>query len=150
MNLDLGGATFLGISLEGSVLSTLALALGLSGETHGIGEVLKGISANPAGLANIGVYAANLLLLVAVGFLTWFQQQLSGNTNPQMQFMNWFMPVFLTFICLSLPGGVLLYWGVSSLIGVGQQWYIKQKTEVEMQEKPVLLKEKPQKKEARE
>ncbi len=150
MNLDLGGATFLGISLEGSVLSTLALAVGLSEETHGIGEVLKGISANPAGLAHIGVYAANLILLIAVGFLTWFQQKLSGNTNPQMQFMNWFMPVFLTFICLSLPGGVLLYWGVSSLIGVAQQWYIKKKTEVEMQEKPVLLKEKPQKKEARE
>ncbi|NLO56925.1 MAG: YidC/Oxa1 family membrane protein insertase, partial [Thermovirga sp.] len=80
------------------------------------------------------------------GFVTWFQQQLSGSSNPQMQFMNWFMPAFLTFICLSLPGGVLLYWGVSSLIGVGQQWHIKKKTEEEMRDKPVLLKEKPQKK----
>jgi len=149
MNLDLGGATFLGISLEGSVLSTLGEAVGLVAETHGIGQVMSAIAANPAGLANVGVYAANLVLLLVVGYLTWFQQKLSGSSNPQMQFMNWFMPVFLTFICLSLPGGVLLYWGVSSLIGVGQQWHIKRKTEVEMQEKPVLLKEKPQKKEGR-
>ena len=40
MNLDLGGATFLGISLEGSVLSTLGEAVGLVAETHRIGQVI--------------------------------------------------------------------------------------------------------------
>ncbi len=150
MNLDLGGATFLGISLEGSVLSTLGQALGLPSEAIGIGAIFSGITANPAGLLNIFTYGANLVLLLAVGFLTWFQQKLSGSgANPQMQFMSWFMPLFLTFICLSLPGGVLLYWGVSSLIGVAQQWYVKRKTEVEMQEKPVLLKDKPTRKGSR-
>ncbi|GAB6280206.1 MAG: YidC/Oxa1 family membrane protein insertase [Thermovirga sp.] len=150
MNLDLGGASFLGISLEGSVLSTLGYAVGVTGSTPGIKVVLSGIMANPAGLVHISAYAANLILLLGVGFLTWFQQKLSGSAaNPQMQFMSWFMPVFLTFICLSLPGGVLLYWGVSSLIGVVQQWHVKRKTEVEMQEKPVLLKDKPPKKDPR-
>jgi YidC/Oxa1 family membrane protein insertase len=57
--------------------------------------------------------------------------------------MNWFMPLFLTFICLSLPGGVLLYWGVSSLMGVVHQVRIVRKTSREMKEKPLLLKEKP-------
>ncbi|MDO9509483.1 MAG: YidC/Oxa1 family membrane protein insertase, partial [Thermovirgaceae bacterium] len=152
MNLNLGGASFLGISLEGSVLSTLANAVGIAGLTPGIKTVFSGIMANPGGLVHISVYAANLILLLGVGFLTWFQQKLSGSSaNPQMQFMSWFMPVFLTFICLSLPGGVLLYWGVSSLIGVVQQWNVKRKTEVEMQmqEKPVLLKEKPLRKDSR-
>lgn len=150
MNLDLGGATFLGITLEGSVLSTIGNAVGVAGLTPGMKEVFSGIMANPAGLVHLSVYAANLILLLGVGFLTWFQQKLSGSSaNPQMQFMSWFMPVFLTFICLSLPGGVLLYWGVSSLIGVAQQWYVKRKTEVEMQEKPVLLKDKPVKKESK-
>jgi len=150
MNLDLGGASFLGISLEGSVLSTIGSAVGLTDAAAGIGAVLSGVVANPSGLFNISTYAANLFLLVAVGFLTWFQQKLSGSgANPQMQFMSWFMPLFLTFICLSLPGGVLLYWGISSLIGVAQQWYIKNKTDAEMQEKPVLLKEKPLKKDQR-
>jgi len=147
MNLDLGGAGFLGISLEGSVLSTLGSAVGLPADVTGIGAVLSGIMGNPSGLLRLGVYAGNFVLLVLVGFLTWLQQKLSGSgANPQMQFMSWFMPLFLTFICLSLPGGVLLYWGVSSLIGVVQQWHIKRKTEVEMQEKPVLLREKPTKK----
>jgi YidC/Oxa1 family membrane protein insertase len=147
MNLDLGGAGFLGISLEGSVLSTIGRAVGLPADATGIGVVLSGIMGNPSGLLKLPVYAGNFVLLVLVGFLTWLQQKLSGSgANPQMQFMSWFMPLFLTFICLSLPGGVLLYWGVSSLIGVVQQWHIKRKTEVEMQEKPVLLREKPTKK----
>lgn len=148
LNLDIGGAAFIGISLEGSVLTTMASALGVTGETIGIGAVFAGLTSNPAGLLNISTYLGNLLLLVFIAFVTWYQQQLSAGSNPQMQFMNWFMPVFLTFICLSLPGGVLLYWGVSSLIGVAQQWRIKHKTEVEMQEKPALYKEKPPKKES--
>jgi YidC/Oxa1 family membrane protein insertase len=57
--------------------------------------------------------------------------------------MSWFMPIFLTFICLSLPGGVLLYWGMSSLMGVAHQLRVVRKTNLEMREKPVLLKEKP-------
>jgi YidC/Oxa1 family membrane protein insertase len=60
-----------------------------------------------------------------------------------MAFMNWFMPVFLTFICLNLPGGVLLYWGVSSLMSVFQQWRVVKTTEVEMEKKPTLFKNKP-------
>lgn len=143
MNLDLGGATFLGISLEGSVLSAMASAVGASADKIGIGALFSAIAANPAGLLNVQMYLGNLVLLLVIAFLTWYQQQLSGASNPQMQFMNWFMPAFLTFICLSLPGGVLLYWGVSSLVGVAQQWYAKHKTEVEMQEKPVLYKDKP-------
>lgn len=146
LNLDLDGATFIGISLEGSVLSTMAAALGVMGDPVGIGTVFSALMSNPAGLLNISTYVGNLLLLLFIAFLTWYQQQLSAGSNPQMQFMNWFMPVFLTFICLSLPGGVLLYWGVSSLIGVAQQWRIKHKTEIEMQGKPSLYKEKPSKK----
>lgn len=148
LNLDIGGATFVGISLEGSVLTRMASALGVTAETIGIGAVFSGLLTNPVGLLNISIYLPNLLLLLFIAFLTWYQQQLSAGSSPQMQFMNWFMPAFLTFICLSLPGGVLLYWGVSSLIGVAQQWRIKHKTEVEMKEKPALYKEKPPKKES--
>ncbi|HRV99721.1 MAG TPA: YidC/Oxa1 family membrane protein insertase, partial [Aminobacteriaceae bacterium] len=88
-------------------------------------------------------YLPNLLLLLGIGFLTWYQQQLTASGNPQMAMMNWFMPLFLTFICLSLPGGVLLYWGVSSLLGVVQQLSMSRKTKAEMQQKPVLFKDKP-------
>lgn len=143
MNFDFGSIPFFGVDLMGSVLSTMGTALGVTAEKVGITNILSGIAANPAGLANFSVYGGNLILMVIIGFLTWFQQQLSAGSNPQMAFMNWFMPVFLAFICLSLPGGVLLYWGVSSAVGVFQQWWIKKKTQVEMDEKPILYKNKP-------
>ncbi len=126
------------------MLSTLAQAVALP-ETAKIGvmSVLSGVLANPSGLVHFTVYGGNFLLLIVVGFLTWAQQQMSSSGNPQMAMMSWFMPLFLTFICLSLPGGVLLYWGVSSFLGVAQQWWITKKTSEEMQEKPVLHKTKP-------
>lgn len=146
MNYDFGSIRFLGVELMGSVLSTLAHAVGMAPDASiGVMAVLSGVAANPAGLVNVGAYGGNLILLVVIAFLTWFQQQLSSAGNPQMAMMNWFMPLFLAFICLSLPGGVLLYWGVSSLAGVGQQWWLHRKTALEMQEKPSLFRNKPPK-----
>lgn len=144
MNYDFGSISFLGVELMGSVLSTLAHAVGMAPDASiGVVSVLSAVAANPAGLANVSVYGGNFVLLVIISFLTWFQQQLTSSGNPQMAMMNWFMPVFLAFICLSLPGGVLLYWGVSSLAGVVQQWFLHRKTELEMKEKPSLFRNKP-------
>jgi YidC/Oxa1 family membrane protein insertase len=99
---------------------------------------------NPSLLfANLGMWFPNTVLLLVIAFLTWYQQHLTSSGNPQMAMMGWFMPLFLTFVCLSIQGGVLLYWGVSSLMGVVHQLRVVRKTSMEMQEKPVLLKEKP-------
>ncbi len=135
--------SFFGVHLDQSFYGSMGKALAITAEKIGLGQIFAALSANPQGLLNFGAYAGNLLLVCIIGFLTWFQQQMSAASNPSMQFMNWFMPLFLVFICLSLPGGVLLYWGASSLIGVVQQWRIKRKTAVEMEEKPVLHQEKP-------
>lgn len=146
MNSDFGGASFLGITLEGSVLTTMADALGVvavEGTNIGFMTVVKAIMANPAGLASFGIYGPNLLLLGLIIFVTWYQQRMSSTGNPQMAMMNWFMPVFMGFICLSLPGGVMLYWGASSFIGVGQQWWVLHKTSQEG--KPTLYKDNPMK-----
>jgi YidC/Oxa1 family membrane protein insertase len=144
---DFSGVSFLGIQLDGSVLSTVAQAVGLVIEKEQLGIMSVGyaVMANPMGLMNVGMYLSNALLLGGIGFLTWYQQQLSSSGNPQMAMMNWFMPLFLAFICLSLPGGVLLYWGVSSLLGVIQQIVMSKKTAAEMQRKPTLFKDKPTK-----
>lgn len=147
MNSDFGGASFFGVTLEGSVLSTMASALGMvmeEGVQVGFTAVLKGIASNPGGLASFGVYGPNLLLLLLIIFVTWYQQKMSSSGNPQMAMMNYFMPLFMGFICLSLPGGVMLYWGVSSFIGVAQQWWVVHKVSTE--EKPTLYRENPIKK----
>lgn len=139
------GATFLGVPLEGTVLSSLATAAGqtVTGDTMrvGFGDAFRAISANPAGLANVGTWLPITILLALIIFLMWYQQKLTSQGNPQMKTMNIIMPIFMGFICLSMPGGVILYWMLSSLFAVLQQLY-SIKT-VAKEEKPVLFKDKP-------
>ena len=144
--------TFLGVNLGGSVLTTVADALRLVDESGvripneqlGFVMVLFSSFTNLSLLfSNIGMWIANFILLILIAYLTWLQQHLSSQGNPQMAMMNWFMPLFLTFICFGLPGGVLLYWGVSSLMGIIHQVRVSRKTSEEMKTKPVLYKDKP-------
>lgn len=144
---DFADTTFLGILLGSSTTAGLAQAVGVPVDpttgTYGIMAVLTGIMSNPGGLSNAGLYVGNLLLLIGISFLTWAQQKLSGNSNPQMEMMNTIMPFFMGFICLSMPGGVMLYWGLSSLMGVVQQYFVMKKTKEELKIKPNLHKNKP-------
>ena len=144
--------TFLGVNLGGSVLTTIAEALGgLTENGHAVTQEQLGFImvfltalANPGLLfSHLSVWIFNFILLLLIAWLTWYQQHLTGAGNPQMAMMNWFMPLFLTFICFGLPGGVLLYWGVSSLMGIIHQVRVKKRTSEEMKVKPVLYKEKP-------
>ena len=144
--------TFLGVNLGGSVLTTVADALNLVDEAgvripnEQLGFIMVFFSSftNLSLLfSNIGMWIFNFILLILIAFLTWYQQHVSSAGNPQMAMMNWFMPLFLTFICFGLPGGVLLYWGVSSLMGIIHQLRVTKKTSEEMKNKPALFKEKP-------
>ena len=144
--------TFLGVNLGGSVLTTVAEALKLVDESgvripdEQLGFVMVFLSSfTNLGLlfSNLGIWIFNFILLLLIAYLTWLQQHLTSAGNSQMAMMNWFMPLFLTFICFGLPGGVLLYWGVSSLMGIVHQLRVSRKTSEEMKVKPVLYKEKP-------
>lgn len=137
-------ATFFSLSLEGTVLTQLAQAVGMTftdPSQLGFFSVLSAVGQNLGGLSNVSLYLPNLLLVVFICVITWYQQKMSSQGNPQMATMNVFMPLLMAFISLSLPGGVSLYWGVSSLMGVAQQWQISHK--VSREEKPALYKEKP-------
>ena len=144
---QVANSTFLWVPLENNLLTGMAKALSVmpkDASPVGFFTILNGIAANPAGLANVQFYMATLILILTICFLTWFQQKMSGAANnPQMATMNTIMPFFMGFICLSLPGGVLLYWGVSTLIGIAQQWLVIGKAKEEAAIKPVLYKNKP-------
>ena len=144
--------TFFGVNLGGSVLTTVSEALNLVDESgvripdEQLGFVMVFLSSfTNLGLlfSNLGTWIFNFILLVLIAYLTWLQQHLTSAGNSQMAMMNWFMPLFLTFICFGLPGGVLLYWGVSSLMGIIHQLRVSKKTSEEMSQKPTLYKEKP-------
>lgn len=139
-----GTDTFFGVPLAGTVLTGLANAVGYEGAANpllGIGETFKAVAANPKGLVNVGAYLPILILLALIVFLTWYQQKLTGNDNPQMAMMGTIMPIFMGFICISMPGGLLIYWMLSSLFAVIQQKYTVSK--VAKEEKPVLYAERP-------
>ncbi len=139
-----GEQTFFGVPLAGTVLSALAKAVGHEGASNpliGVGEAFRAVSANPAGLRHATVYLPILLLLALIVFLTWYQQKLTSSDNPQMASMGVIMPIFMGFICLSMPGGLLVYWMLSSLFAVLQQMYTVRK--VAKEEKPVLYAERP-------
>lgn len=143
---DFAGTSFLGVMLGSSTNAGLAQAVGVAADptgNYGVMSVLTGILKNPSGLSNAGLYLGNLILLICISFLTWAQQKLSSGNNPQMAMMGTIMPFFMGFICLSMPGGVMLYWGLSSLIGVVQQYFVMIKTKQELQVKPSLHKNKP-------
>lgn len=72
--------------------------------------------------------AAAIPFFVLVGlmvFTTYYQQRqmqaASGQQQAQMQVMLRIMPLFLGFISLSIPAGVLVYWVTTNLWQVGQQ-----------------------------
>ena len=143
---DFSGTSFLGVLLGSSTTAGLAQAVGVAADptgNYGVMSVITGILQNPSGLSNVGLYIGNLVLLIGISFLTWAQQKLSSGSNPQMAMMNTVMPFFMAFICLSMPGGVMLYWGLSSLIGVVQQYFVMTKTKQELEVKPALHKNKP-------
>ena len=83
-------------------------------------------------LSGDGVISAlpYLIIVVVVGATGWFQHRMirSRNTgavvNPTqemiMKLMPWFLPVF----AFTLPAAIVIYFLVSNLYRIGQQWYI--------------------------
>lgn len=47
--------------------------------------------------------------------------------QQQQKFML-FMPFIFTYICLQMPAGMVLYWFVNNLLGIGQQWLVNRHT----------------------
>ena len=69
-------------------------------------------------------YLILMVIFAGATFLPMILQQLSNKSNPQqsrqMILMSLIMSLFMLWIAWGAPAGVLLFWGVSSLIGVAQ------------------------------
>ena len=70
-------------------------------------------------------YLILMVIFAGATFLPMILQQLTNKANSQqarqMIFMSVIMSLFMLWISWGSPAGVLLFWGVSSLIGVAQQ-----------------------------
>lgn len=74
------------------------------------------------------------VLPVLYGISMWVQQRLSGQSatmDPQQAKIMNIMPIFLTGLFLFFPVGLVLYWLVSNLTNIFQQWFITRRLERE-------------------
>ena len=62
------------------------------------------------------------------------QQNQSDVNQVVSSNMMKFMPIMMFFIMISLPGALALYYVISNLVAVGQQWYILREDEEEMED----------------
>ncbi len=80
------------------------------------------------------------VLPVLFGLSMWAQQKLSGTAmtmDPMQQRMMTIMPIALTGFFAFFPAGLVLYWFVSNLVGITQQWVITKRLESEEEAKKV-------------
>lgn len=71
-----------------------------------------------------------LYILPVLSALTTFitQKQVMADTQSQQnRMMMVFMPIFIGYISISFPGGLVLYWVVSNIIQIIQQWWLYRK-----------------------
>ena len=102
---------------------------GISQGSYGLYNLVSDLTLSPqdAFSQGIGTFVPYLILLIVFAgatFLPMILQQINAPNSAQRRqtlMISGFMSIFMIFIGWSSPGGVLLFWGVSSLIGVLQQ-----------------------------
>lgn len=86
--------------------------------------IIPDLSLSPSGVfAESGILAAAIYIVLVLLFAGSMMIPLLTNKNTERQtmIMTGVMAVMMLWFGWSAPAGVLLYWDVSSLIGVGQQ-----------------------------
>ncbi|HEW81326.1 MAG TPA: hypothetical protein ENH18_03045, partial [Nitrospirae bacterium] len=65
------------------------------------------------------------------------QQKMTPSAmDPKQAKMMMLMPVVFTFMFLSFPAGLVVYWLVNNVLGIAQQYYANQKAD----KKPAVAK----------
>jgi YidC/Oxa1 family membrane protein insertase len=65
------------------------------------------------------------VLPVLMGVTMFIQQKMTPTVgDPRQAKMMLMMPVVFTFFFLSLPSGLVLYWTISNVLQIGQQYYL--------------------------
>lgn len=74
------------------------------------------------------------IMPVLSGLTTYAQMALSATAEPSQRMMMFIMPGFLIFISVGFPAGLVLYWVVSNVFSVGQQYVINRQLQIAKQE----------------
>ncbi len=70
------------------------------------------------------------ILPIIMGVTMVIQQKMTPSTmDPKQQKLMMLLPVVFTFLFLTFPSGLVLYWLVNYILGIGQQLYINKKAD---------------------
>ena len=70
------------------------------------------------------------ILPVLSAVTTYIQQkQTTSEMTQQAKMMMIFMPLFIGYISITFPAGLVLYWVVSNLVQIAQQWWMYRQQE---------------------
>jgi len=68
------------------------------------------------------------ILPILMGATMLIQQKMTPSTaDPTQQKIMLILPVVFTFLFLTFPSGLVLYWFINNIFGIAQQFYINQK-----------------------
>jgi len=69
-------------------------------------------------------YILPVLLGLSMFVLQWLTMRTTKDANPQMKFMMYFMPIFMTVLFLNFASGLNLYYAAMNLASVPQQLHV--------------------------
>jgi YidC/Oxa1 family membrane protein insertase len=75
-----------------------------------------------------GEYIYVGVLPIIMGIAMFIQQKMTV-TDPKQKMMVYILPVVFTFLFSKWASGLVLYWTVFSIMGIGEQWFVKKKLE---------------------
>jgi YidC/Oxa1 family membrane protein insertase len=110
------------------MLTNLSKFIDTSSQSISFYNIIPDLTVSPSsfftnGITSEAVIAAipYAILVLLFSISTLIPMLLNKSTNQQMKWISYGMVVFMIFIGWSSPGGVLLYWDVSSFFGIAQQ-----------------------------
>src|SRR5690606_10609304 len=65
-------------------------------------------------------------ILPVLAGVTTYLQTMMAMTDPSQKLMMTIMPVFIGWLSIQFPAGLVLYWTVSNVFSIGQQYVINQ------------------------
>jgi len=68
------------------------------------------------------------VLPILMGVSMFAQQKMTPAQDPRMQMLTYLMPIIFTFMFFNFPSGLVLYWLISNVLQIGQQYYITKTT----------------------
>jgi YidC/Oxa1 family membrane protein insertase len=76
-------------------------------------------------ICDLATHDPTYVLPILMGITMFIQQKMTPVAgDPRQAKMMLFMPVVFTFMFLNLPAGLVLYWTVSNILQIAQQWYM--------------------------